>query len=740
MSTTGLTEEMFGKALADIRLHPDAERTLVYAFKPEPLARTSFFRYMAMISGAMNVFQLWGLNDYVNGMAAVSGFAGQLGFKGSVAKSLLSAGARRGLISGAAAATGMASAAIGTGMAAGVVVGGLTAMGLYTLFNKIRGMSANTRIADSEGRKAMGIATAPDLTKLGKSEIEFRKFLEISNAKLLEGPIQVERMRKMVSELARQGKGAQSAMHYIANALNKPTQWNEQGFGTVGGKATARLGMIKLIAPHIMDKYRDADGNVDFNDPGLRREATQLSDDMDNQVGAIQYRNLHMNPTIVSLMKTIFRAFGFRYTTEKMIALMIADVVNNIGTHLPFKGGQAFEAFREHATGGGTDRPMRDSGWALRSGTIALGTLMMMTMITSRMQAMMSHVVWPDSNYTQSDFARRTYEQLHGRIGKTPAKAFEGILAVLPPEGSSWGEGIRHVALESFASQAGKSDPTTGRPRHMIPLGAMYARNIYESPLFVTGLKSEGIKIYNWMVSGLNRPLGIGDPFRNIAQVRRMNEWMERNPGDDLFTSAARRIARSAAHISTSLLPFGARGVNEWAPLGEPAGGSWYASVSATLGGRTMAPEASLTAAERLAYENISYGDKARTHEQVSRSTAERAAKIEMIETGKTDKLDDLKRRGLLGKDDRSSKKEHSRLKREYLDAPGDPRANVVRLMRKIQDSSKTTWKDIYLVSTPAEKEEIKKYVRHSVNTVTDQTAKAKLKEFQDWINKRGDK
>lgn len=740
MSTVGLTDDMFGKALADIRIHPDAMRIMEYAFRADPLAKTTFGRYAGMVNGALNSTQLMGLNDYVSGMAAVSGFGGELK-KGKLPPGVV---AKR-IVQGAAAVGAAATAAAGLGVVSGAVIGTIGAAAALTVIKKGKKMTAGTLEAISEGKKAVGIIASEGALhpeRLPREAREFLAFAQAANIKIMENPIQLARAGKLVDQLRRQGKGAQASFHWAVNILNKLTQLNDIGAGPFGGKALAKLGMLKMLAPALMDKYRGADGNVDFTNPDFLREATQLSDDLDNQVGAVQWRNLHMNPSVYAAGRLIFRAWAFRFTTEKMKALLYADIANNIGTAGPWRRG--FEAFREEATAGGTARPTPAPGsrFAWRAGNIALKNLLLASMALAMIQSIASHVIWPDSNYSQADFARRAYEQLAGRIGDKPARAFEGMLAILPHENSSLADAMRHIAMTSVAPQAGTSDATSGRPRNVIVPGPMYAKNITENPWELS-----------WWASGvgpapslaidairdkdaLNRELGFGDPLRNIESIKRYNEWMQAHPEDDPGTALLRRGARIGAHVMTQLPSLTFRGANQVFDMGEPAGGAWFVPAAQALGGRAMGPTAGLSSAERLAYENMSFGPstEARSTESVARSTATRAAKVEMLETGKTDKLDDLLEREII------PQQQHTKLKNEYLEPDGTPRANIVRLIRKMADSKKTKLKEVYMLARPDERAAIENYVNNAGGKGYTKEQMEKIQELKDWIEARGSK
>jgi hypothetical protein len=754
MSTTGLTDEMFGKALADIRVHPDAERVLRYAFKPDPLARTAPGRYMAVLGGILNTTQLYGLNDYVNGMAAVSGFGG------AEAKSKydLSKTGKKFLYRGAAAAGGLAAFAAGVPVVGGVAVGALTAVGLTALISKMRPMAAGTITAVSEGRKGMGIIQSLDALhpeRLPKEAQEFLAFAQAANIKLMENPIQIERMRKMVTELNRQGKFVQSGLYWVANLLNKPTMYNDIGWGGKtfsdinkpglgggpSGKALAKLGMLKMLAPAIMDKYRDSNGNVDWTNDKLRAECRNLSDDMDNQVGAIQYRNLHMNPTIVSYMKTAFRAFGFRYTTEKMKTLVAADIINNVGTRGPWA--DSYKAFRSAATGGGTDRP-ESVGNDWRKGTLAMGTLFMTAAMFARMEAMVSHTLWHGSNYTQSDFARRTYEQLSPVVGKKSAAAFEGMLSIVPPEDSSLYEALRHVAANLVSPQFGHNDPSTGMPKNVTVPGTMYARNLWTHPVAPSLNPNDQLAAAkDWVMSGMNpavsipydiarghdnigNPIGWGAPFRNIQGFRQYNDWTEHKAGDT-WQVPVKGLAKGVAYSISSMNPLWVRDLDQLFPTGgQPAGGNWSTAAMQMVGGRAMPPTTGMSAAERYLYEHQREYTGDRTTSTALQSRLLIKAKTQMSETGDTSELDRLGSEGAV------EEKKISQAKSDYLDQSGEPRKPIIRFLRRVSDADKGHVKEAYTLATEKEKEMIKDYLADPIKRT--KLSQEKVDEVLEWI------
>lgn len=783
LSTTGISEKTFGKEIANIRIHPDAARVLDYAFRPDPLARSSIGRSFAMIGGVMNVTQLAGLNDFVNGMTTTAGFAaalknGKLAPTQSMASRGKMIGGKAALVAGASMA-GAAAASAGLPFVAGAGALYLTAKAARALITLSRPMTSGMLNSISEGRKYMGLIQSPDALypeRLPKSQRELLAFAQMTNLKLMETPIQVERMRKMVDQLNRQGHGMQAGAYWITNLFNKPTQWNDIGFGYgsgtiktpagTGGKALAKLGMIKMLAPQIMDMFRLPNGEVDFTNPELARMGMELSDDMDNQVGAIQYRNLHMNPTIVSVMKTLFRAFGFRYTTERMKVLAAADMMNNLGNALPWRG--HYNALREEATGGGTLPPKpTEPSWewrdgklvktgtplfAWRAGTIAMANLFLAAHLAGRMQSMVSHVRWPDAGYTMSDFARRANKEVRGFTGsETAGLAAEGYLTFLPPEGSSTSEAIRHLLYNVAGSQFGPSDPTTGLSPQMAVMGTMYQRNLVEHPLdpFKWTLDAQKVAFEKWFQSGLNppvtlaldmmrgkdtlgRPIGWGAPFNHIGSFNAYNAAMEKRPEDKWYVNVMKAQARNFAHTVSSMMPFFVRDLAEYIPMGgQPAGGAWVKSASQALGGRAMPQDAAMTAAERAAFA-IRYtgvNDK-QTMESVRMNAAMRPAKVQMSETGQTTLLDSLHSKGLI------TDEVWKKAKRDYLQAPGVPMPRLLRMLRGIMDKSGDSLMTIYTVALPKEKAQIKMFLMPQHGSGHTKQAEAKKADLRARIAK----
>ncbi len=768
MSSVGLPDEMFGPALHNIRIQPDAMRVLDYGFRPELLARSEFGRYMSLSSGMLNATQLFGLNDYVNGMAAVSGFSSLLGpeFKASAkdAKLIknLTTGAKvvgGGLAMGALASAGMGPAVV----LAGGVGAAITAAAAIRIIRGLKPMTSGMLQAITEGKRTMNLiqserALHPE--RLSTADRNLIGFFQAGNIKLTESKTQIERMRTMTAELRRQGKWGQATAYGAANLLNKPQQVEEIGVGGVGGKLVAKIGMLAMFAPHVMAPYQDANGNVDFSNKELLHKIFELSDDMDSQVGAIQYRNLHMNPAIVSSAKLMFRAFGFRYTTERLKVLFAADVMNNlayIGGRVAPSIGTSYMALRAAATGGGTVRPTTVNGkvlsvngvkqglaWGWRAGSVALVNTLLTLSLAARVEAMMSHVLWPGSHYTQSRFAVEAAKQFGMYVGSDKAgKAFEGLLSVVPPEDSSLYEAMRHIVYETVlaAPQAGENDPNTGRPRRMIFPGAMYSRNLIEHPLALSLNPEDQIKAFaQWAGSGtsptvsalvdiarqkdsLGRPLGFGDPVRNIKQIEAMNKWFETQP-NDTWQLGVKVPARSLAHLASSIPPLFVRSIDNMAK-----GRERMLATSQLLGGRTMPPESSLNEAERLAFSKAMgkfSGDRDQASVTSGRLLA--TAKSELATSGNTNTLDQLRATGEI------TDTQYKSTLHAYVDKRGEPRPPVVRFLRKLGKPNSKAWKEVYLLSTPEQRSQIKEYLSDPRGSGYTKEYKAIISEALDWM------
>lgn len=751
LESVGLSKDMLGKDLADIRIHPDAMRVLDYAFRPDPLSRTSVGRAMSMASGMMNVTQLAGLNDIVNGIAATQGFGVQLGIK---KPGLKAAGAKWVSMAArvaAPAAGAVAAGAAGASPVAGAAIGYLAAKSVATAFNYARAVSAGSLTCISEGRAYQGIIeSAMRADRLPKSAQELLRFAQLTNLKTIENPIQIERMSHLATQALRRGKHVGAAAFWLGNLLNKPQQYNDIGLRGVGGKELAKLGITKMLAPAIMDRYRLPNGQVDWTNKQFMGEAIELVDDLDNQVGSIQSKNLHMNPTILATMRVFFRAWNFKFTTERAKALAAADLLNNTSAAIgmaaerigmnPHKGWAS--AMREEATGGGTVRPVKKEGdmFSWRKGTIAAANLFLLAAIQARLLTVMSRTIWPDANYSQADLVNKTQRELMGHMPQMPAQAFSSMLSVVPPEGSSTDQALRHVAMEAFAPQIGPNDPTTGRPKSVLPMGAMYGRNIVEQPWqlswWISGM-SGPVSVSKDIImdqDGLGRPLAFGDPVRNMDWFKRVNTWSEKHVEDNAwYISGARRAVRSAGHFSTNLLPFSARAVDQ--------GGNKAVAVLQGLGGRTMPPTSNLSEAERFAFEQR-YPEGAvhtQTVDKVALSREEAAAKAEMASGKSMNKLRSLEAQGKLGPKVGKKREsvEFSRLKREYFDAKtGISRDNLVRLLRGVRDSSpdKRVWKEAWIKGTPKERAAIESHLATLTGKGVSKIEADKIQKLQAWI------
>lgn len=769
----GMPEELFGKHLQDIRMHPDSARVLEYAFRPNPYANSQVTRDIMAASGVATFFQLFGLNDYINGIHAVG--ASVLGLskeeKEARRKYETSRGANskwvkvvKSTLPGVAMLLGGAAIGAATGLNPWLsgAIGAATLMTLTTLLNKIPKITMAARDVNAVGRSFLNLvqserSVAPG--ELSQRERERLAAAKIANIKYTEGLIQVERARRMMSISLRQGGFVpgllRAAMYGVLNVTNRPQQINDNNMSIMSGKLVAKVGGFIMWADRINDKYRLPNGEVDVNNPEYRESLIRLSDDLDNQVGAIQSRNLFMNPTTLANAQLIMRAAGFRLTTEKMKVMVAGDIINNLGMH-GFTGKrkpwtEPYYMMRDTYRGGGVLEPGAWSGdehggemWNWRPGTVALASAAVITMAEARIESMASRLIWPNqAGYTQSEHVQKIVNELVPAIGNAPANAIGGMLSFVPPEGSSINDAMKHIVLDLLAPQFGVTEPSTGRVKRIIPPGMMYLRNFLESPIYL-GIKPTygGLPMFdfagffsptqqwnaatNWAKSGLSpvwtilsdlsdgkdalgRSIGWGDPLRNVKWAKEWNEWAAGDPLDSSLTSAEKRIARSFAHVvSSAMFPLGVRELDQMMDVtGFGAGGNWATGVAQFFGGRALPPTSTMSYSETLAY-NAAV-ESIRKNANPSPKDAEKAnllrpARTEIINSNgrSMGRLIELQLAGIITK---------TEFNKTYNDLVDPLRKTVrpvlIRFLRQASDKHKEVWKECYVNGTPKERAQI---------------------------------
>lgn len=142
-----------------------------------------------------------------------------------------------------------------------------------------------------------------------------------------------------------------------------------------------------------------------------------------------------------------------------------------------------------------------------------------------------------------------------------------------------------------------------------------------------------------------------------------------------------------------------------------------------------MPPEASLNEAERLAFSkamNRVGGDRDQASVASGRKLA--TAKEALSRDGDTTELDRLKAEGDI------TESQYRTTKSAYVDKRGVPRPPVVRFLRKLGKPNSKAWKEVYLLSTPEQRTQIKEYLSDPRGSGYTKEYKAIINEALDWM------
>ena len=759
LKTLGMPDGLLPEAFDNIYINPDALRQMKSVMAPNPVGGSQIYRGVVLANTSFNSVMLAGLFDWVNGAMMNAHFAADLpvelsrklkadikNIKGldSTANKVAMATAVAGLVAGGAlgGASGASSGAIGGYL-------GIRALaGLYKARRMMYGGFGDLAAKGREVQNLIESGAQLNPERLPQSTQDFLAAWQVMNPKMMSSPTQIARSQHLYKALWRNGQWGQATGLALARAAGKLSLYGDNGlFRAIPGKQQFKQGMLAFAVEGINNRFRDAEGNLDKENKEWKDALFEISDDADGLVGTAQGRNMNQNQTMYAVAQTLFISYNFTFPTIKAMALVGADVANNmLGSW-----GQ-YRAFRAAATGGGTRRPLPTEGsnWAWRKSSMALKQSFLVGIVLARLMSIASHYVYPHSHFTMARAASVAEHDISRQKGTLLGATWGGLATTAPPEGMGIWDSMRHTAFESMAPQLGRDVPSVMRPQRYVPIGAHYLPDIinpafhlsiHPSVLFNYEVQMNRLaEFYKSKSSGVSssiqavttghdpmgRPLALTGSMANTGWGKAFNKATAVHEGDGFMRDNARAFSRSFAYVVSSKLPLTERGFSKGKESGD------YTRLAMGLSGSRSLPISFTldTEAERLAYDamvgKIAGHTSGHTEIEADHIAAAKQDLIENLDSTKLQKLQD---------DGTITSSEYKRIIRSYFNpATGQLRNPLIVMLRSAEDKNKTIWRQAYRAATDRQRDLMEDYIGGREGSGYTAEAKEKNALLLDWM------